>query len=235
MGSVGAMNEGSADRYFQEDQKKLVPEGIEGMVPHKGPLGDLVFQMVGGLRAGMGYTGSATIDELHKRAQVHPDHRGRPGGEPPARRDHHQRSAQLRAAVALLVGARLRARGIVPVECQRLRHHLLDLGSGPVVQFEVLDLGQRVLAQRTQRRHRPVLRAKQETFGRLDAGFAYDATQGPGRTRRRALRCRTARIATPPGRSPAAPAASTEWRARRPRRSPHPPLRPDGPPRAPAD
>jgi IMP dehydrogenase len=64
MGSVGAMSEGSADRYFQEDQKKLVPEGIEGMVPHKGPLGDLVFQMVGGLRAGMGYTGSATIDDL---------------------------------------------------------------------------------------------------------------------------------------------------------------------------
>jgi IMP dehydrogenase len=69
MGSVGAMSEGSADRYFQEDQKKLVPEGIEGMVPHKGPLGDLVFQMVGGLRAGMGYTGSATIDELHRRAR----------------------------------------------------------------------------------------------------------------------------------------------------------------------
>ncbi|MHB0980758.1 MAG: IMP dehydrogenase [Thermoleophilia bacterium] len=64
MGSVGAMTEGSGDRYFQEDQKKLVPEGIEGMVPHKGPLGDLVFQMVGGLRAGMGYTGSAGIDEL---------------------------------------------------------------------------------------------------------------------------------------------------------------------------
>ena len=59
MGSVGAMSEGhSADRYFQEDQKKLVPEGIEGMVPHKGPLGDVVFQLVGGLRAGMGYTGS---------------------------------------------------------------------------------------------------------------------------------------------------------------------------------
>jgi len=64
MGSVGAMSEGSGDRYFQEDQKKLVPEGIEGMVPHKGPLGDLVFQMVGGLRAGMGYTGSANIGEL---------------------------------------------------------------------------------------------------------------------------------------------------------------------------
>jgi IMP dehydrogenase len=70
MGSVGAMSEGhSADRYFQEDQKKLVPEGIEGMVPHKGPLGDVVFQLVGGLRAGMGYTGSASIDDMHKKAR----------------------------------------------------------------------------------------------------------------------------------------------------------------------
>ena len=67
MGSVGAMSEGSADRYFQEDQKKLVPEGIEGMVPHKGPLSDVVFQLVGGLRAGMGYTGSATIEDLHRK------------------------------------------------------------------------------------------------------------------------------------------------------------------------
>jgi IMP dehydrogenase len=70
MGSVGAMSQGhSADRYFQEDQKKLVPEGIEGMVPHKGPLSDVVFQLVGGLRAGMGYTGAATIEELHKKAR----------------------------------------------------------------------------------------------------------------------------------------------------------------------
>jgi IMP dehydrogenase len=70
MGSVGAMSEGhSADRYFQEDQKKLVPEGIEGMVPHKGPLADVVFQLVGGLRAGMGYTGAASIEELHRRAR----------------------------------------------------------------------------------------------------------------------------------------------------------------------
>ncbi|GAB4251521.1 MAG: IMP dehydrogenase [Thermoleophilia bacterium] len=69
MGSVGAMREGSADRYFQEDQRKLVPEGIEGMVPHKGPLGDLVFQLMGGLRSGMGYAGAATIDELRHRGR----------------------------------------------------------------------------------------------------------------------------------------------------------------------
>jgi IMP dehydrogenase len=70
MGSVGAMSVGhSADRYFQEDQKKLVPEGIEGMVPHKGPISDVVFQLVGGLHAGMGYTGSANIEELHRKAR----------------------------------------------------------------------------------------------------------------------------------------------------------------------
>ncbi len=70
MGSVGAMSAGySADRYFQEDQKKMVPEGIEGMVPHKGPISDVVYQLIGGLRAGMGYTGSANILELHKRAK----------------------------------------------------------------------------------------------------------------------------------------------------------------------
>lgn len=70
MGSVGAMCAGhAADRYFQEDQKKLVPEGIEGMVPDKGPLANVVFQLIGGLRAGMGYTGAATIEELHKKTR----------------------------------------------------------------------------------------------------------------------------------------------------------------------
>jgi IMP dehydrogenase len=69
MGSVGAMREGSGDRYFQEGTKKLVPEGIEGMVPHKGPITDVVFQLVGGLRAGMGYTGCPTIDDLRARAR----------------------------------------------------------------------------------------------------------------------------------------------------------------------
>ncbi len=69
MGSVGAMKEGSGDRYFQEgvDEKKFVSEGIEGRVPFKGPLHDLVYQMVGGLRAGMGYCGVRTIEELRTR------------------------------------------------------------------------------------------------------------------------------------------------------------------------
>lgn len=64
MGSLGAMNEGSKDRYFQENMDKLVPEGIEGRIPYKGALADTVFQLVGGLRAGMGYCGVRNIEEL---------------------------------------------------------------------------------------------------------------------------------------------------------------------------
>ena len=72
MGSVGAMGSGSADRYFQgdiKDQMKLVPEGIEGQVPYKGPAKDVVHQLVGGIKAAMGYTGSATIPDLSANAQ----------------------------------------------------------------------------------------------------------------------------------------------------------------------
>ncbi|MFN4019313.1 MAG: IMP dehydrogenase [Erythrobacter sp.] len=71
MGSVGAMARGSADRYFQQDVSamKLVPEGIEGQVPFKGPAADVIHQLVGGIKAAMGYTGSATIPELQSRAQ----------------------------------------------------------------------------------------------------------------------------------------------------------------------
>jgi IMP dehydrogenase len=72
MGSIGAMKEGSRDRYFQEfegNTQKLVPEGIEGMVPYKGPLSAMVGQLVGGLRAGMGYTGVGTIRDLQAKAR----------------------------------------------------------------------------------------------------------------------------------------------------------------------
>ncbi len=72
MGSVGAMARGSADRYFQQDikdQLKLVPEGIEGQVPYKGPVREIVHQLVGGVKAAMGYTGSKTIADLQKRAR----------------------------------------------------------------------------------------------------------------------------------------------------------------------
>ncbi len=69
MGSLGAMAKGSKDRYFQQDNKKLVPEGVEGRVPYKGPVSETIYQMMGGLRSGMGYCGCATIDELRTRAQ----------------------------------------------------------------------------------------------------------------------------------------------------------------------
>ncbi|MBQ4072398.1 MAG: IMP dehydrogenase [Clostridia bacterium] len=64
MGSMSAMEAGSKDRYFQEDAKKLVPEGVEGRVPYKGSLSDVIYQLVGGIRSGMGYCGKATIEEL---------------------------------------------------------------------------------------------------------------------------------------------------------------------------
>ena len=69
MGSLSAMAVGSKDRYFQEGQKKLVPEGVEGRVPYKGTLADTIFQMVGGLRSGMGYCGTKTIDDLRKNSE----------------------------------------------------------------------------------------------------------------------------------------------------------------------
>lgn len=72
MGSLGAMSRGSADRYFQEDVSdslKLVPEGIEGQVPYKGPTENMIHQLVGGLKAAMGYTGSQSIEEFHKNAE----------------------------------------------------------------------------------------------------------------------------------------------------------------------
>ena len=69
MGSLAAMAEGSKDRYFQEGQKKLVPEGVEGRVPFKGPLADTVFQLIGGLRASMGYCGTENIQALRQRGE----------------------------------------------------------------------------------------------------------------------------------------------------------------------
>lgn len=69
MGSIGAMKAGSGDRYFQGEAKKLVPEGIEGRVPYRGSLSDILYQLVGGLRAGMGYCGTATIRDLQENGQ----------------------------------------------------------------------------------------------------------------------------------------------------------------------
>jgi len=72
MGSLGAMQQGSSDRYFQDSENnadKLVPEGVEGRVPYKGPVVAVIHQLMGGVRASMGYLGSSTIDELHQKAE----------------------------------------------------------------------------------------------------------------------------------------------------------------------
>jgi IMP dehydrogenase len=73
MGSLGALREGSRDRYFQDEIQepaKLVPEGIEGMVPYRGPLSAIVHQLIGGLRAGMGYVGSRNLEELRTKPRM---------------------------------------------------------------------------------------------------------------------------------------------------------------------
>jgi IMP dehydrogenase len=72
MGSIGAMRRGAKDRYFQThtDESKLVPEGIEGRVPHRGPLGNMLYQLIGGLKSGMGYTGSPDIATLRTRHET---------------------------------------------------------------------------------------------------------------------------------------------------------------------
>lgn len=69
MGSIAAMENGSKDRYFQEDAKKLVPEGVEGRVAYKGSVEDTIFQLIGGIRSGMGYCGCPTISDLHENAK----------------------------------------------------------------------------------------------------------------------------------------------------------------------
>ena len=69
MGSIAAMQQGSADRYFQEGTQKLVPEGVEGRVPFKGPLAETTYQMVGGLKSGMGYCGAPNIEKLQANAE----------------------------------------------------------------------------------------------------------------------------------------------------------------------
>ena len=102
MGSIEAMQQGSKDRYFQDmedDIKKLVPEGISGRVPYKGKLAEVMHQLVGGLRAGMGYCGAQDIEALAART-LHPHHHGGHEGEPPARCLHHPRGAELQPPVS---------------------------------------------------------------------------------------------------------------------------------------
>ncbi len=100
MGSVGAMARGSADRYFQQEVTstlKLVPEGVEGRVPHKGPVGNVLHQLVGGLRAAMGYTGNKSIADMQTQVPVRPDHRRGPARKPCPRYRGDARGAELSA------------------------------------------------------------------------------------------------------------------------------------------
>ncbi len=98
MGSIGAMKDGAADRYFQDNSAnidKLVPEGIEGRVAYKGSVNAILFQMVGGVRASMGYCGCRTIARDARQGRVRADHGGRHARIARARRADHQGSAQL--------------------------------------------------------------------------------------------------------------------------------------------
>jgi IMP dehydrogenase len=118
MGSIGAMARGSADRYFQQevqDQLKLVPEGIEGRVPYRGPVGGIVHQLVGGLRSAMGYTGQKEPRRHAGGLPLPADHGCRGAREPRARRRHHSR------------GAELPARSLAPVQPPAAGNHLLRL------------------------------------------------------------------------------------------------------------
>ena len=108
MGSLGAMRRGSRDRYFQDEfdldanpeaAEKLVPEGIEGRVAHKGSVAAMIHQLVGGLRAGMGYCGCRRHPDAAARRPPDPRHPGRPPRGPRPRRHHHQRSAELPGGV----------------------------------------------------------------------------------------------------------------------------------------
>lgn len=93
MGSLGAMERGSKDRYFQDNADKLVPEGIEGRVPFKGMAADTIFQLVGGLRAGMGYCGAKDIEAMITQTQVHPYDWRRLERKPSARCYNYERSS----------------------------------------------------------------------------------------------------------------------------------------------
>ena len=100
MGSIGAMARGSADRYFQQevtDTLKLVPEGVEGRVPHKGPVGNIIHQLIGGLKAAMGYTGNRTIAEMQQNCQFVRITGAGPARKPRPRHRDHPRIAELPA------------------------------------------------------------------------------------------------------------------------------------------
>ena len=109
MGSLGAMAQGSSDRYSQEAGGKFVPEGIEGRVPYKGPLSEMVYQLVGGLRAGMGYCGAANYQRATGKGPLPSRQFRRIARESRTRRDHHQRSSKLPDRIGEITGRERRA------------------------------------------------------------------------------------------------------------------------------
>ncbi len=142
MGSVGAMARGSADRCFQQDikdQMKLVPEGIEGQVPYKGPARDVVHQLVGGVKAAMGYTGSATIADLRTRGKFIRITNAGLSRKPRPRRLDHPRGAELSDAV----GCRAHDNPVTPAKagtarrrwCEDQRSRLIDEDAKPGPRF----------------------------------------------------------------------------------------------------
>ena len=135
MGSVGAMARGSADRYFQQEVKdtlKLVPEGIEGQVPYKGPVDGVLHQLVGGLRAGMGYVGAANLQGPARARPLRARLAGGREREPPARRRHHARGAQLPAQrLTSAVGLPCHGHGVAPgIAHEPGRHPLSGVRAG---------------------------------------------------------------------------------------------------------
>ena len=141
MGSLGAMQGLGADRYATAQSsvaatsRKLVPEGIEGRVPYAGPLGDTIYQLVGGLRSGMGYAGAGDLEALRTERALHAGHHRRPRGEPPARRDDHQGSPQL--------PAQLSGRGTLRrrVRTGGVAHRTADHGRDQAVDQRPTDIG----------------------------------------------------------------------------------------------
>ena len=131
MGSIGAMARGSADRYFQQevtDTLKLVPEGVEGRVPHKGPVGNIVHQLIGGLKAAMGYTGNRTIAEMQHNCNFVRITGAGPARKPRPRHRDHPRGAELPAGYVSVAVDVIR-------EAPRRRPATRDPGRAPRMEY----------------------------------------------------------------------------------------------------
>ena len=230
MGILGAMEQGSKDRYFQDasDADKLVPEGIEGRVPYRGPLRNIVHQLAGGLRATMGYVGCATIEEMRKKPQLRARHQRRRAREPRARRADHQGTAELPAWVDAMTdqGRRRRHRLRLHEFAASPRTTMTDIHSDKIL---ILDFGAQytqLIARRIREigvyceiwawDHDPAEIAKFGAKGIILSGGPESTTEA-GRARARRRRC-----SIPACRSSASATACRRW----PRSSAAPPRRP---------